>query len=69
MSSVRSTGIPEDLGQVQYILTDKTGTLTENVMLLKKCGVRGRAYGEATGDVVTGEHGTHLEESQNPKRI
>ena len=50
-----STGIPEDLAQVQYVLTDKTGTLTENVMLLKKCGVRGCAYGEATGDLAAGE--------------
>lgn len=48
------------MGQVKYILTDKTGTLTENVMVFKKCGVRGRAYGEATGDALTGKQNARL---------
>ena len=40
-----SSEIASDLGQVQYILTDKTGTLTENKMLLKKCFINGYLYG------------------------
>ena len=34
----RST-IVTDLGQIQYIFTDKTGTLTQNVMRFKRCSI------------------------------
>ncbi|KAG4090482.1 putative E1-E2 ATPase [Neocallimastix lanati (nom. inval.)] len=33
---VRTSTIPEELGRVEYILTDKTGTLTKNEMELKQ---------------------------------
>lgn len=33
---VRSTTIPEELGRISYVLTDKTGTLTQNEMVFKK---------------------------------
>lgn len=33
---VRSSTIPEDLGRLSYLLSDKTGTLTRNVMNFKK---------------------------------
>lgn len=32
----RNSSIPEDLGRISYLITDKTGTLTQNKMLLKK---------------------------------
>lgn len=32
----RNSTIPEDLGRIQYLLTDKTGTLTQNDMIFKK---------------------------------
>lgn len=35
-SMARNSNIPEDLGRLQYLITDKTGTLTQNEMLLKK---------------------------------
>ena len=40
----RST-IVTDLGQIQYIFSDKTGTLTQNVMRFKRCSVDGMAFG------------------------
>lgn len=33
---IRSTTIPEDLGRISYLLTDKTGTLTQNEMVFKR---------------------------------
>ena len=35
-SIARNSNIPEDLGRLSYLITDKTGTLTQNEMLLKK---------------------------------
>jgi len=35
----------EELGQVSHVFTDKTGTLTCNVMEFRKCSVGGYSYG------------------------
>ena len=41
----RSWNLSDDLGQIQYIFTDKTGTLTENIMEFRKCSIGGVVYG------------------------
>uniref|UniRef100_A0A2C9VH13 Phospholipid-transporting ATPase n=1 Tax=Manihot esculenta TaxID=3983 RepID=A0A2C9VH13_MANES len=41
----RSLNINEDLGQVRYIFSDKTGTLTQNKMEFKRASVYGKNYG------------------------
>ncbi|KAI4365548.1 hypothetical protein MLD38_021525 [Melastoma candidum] len=43
----RSLNINEDLGQIRYVFSDKTGTLTENKMEFRKACVYGKDYGDA----------------------
>lgn len=48
---VRTSTLNDDLGQVGYIFTDKTGTLTANLMQFRKCLVDGVSYGLGDSDI------------------
>ena len=50
----KSWNISDDLGQIEYVFSDKTGTLTQNVMEFKKCTINGVPYGEAYTEAQAG---------------
>ncbi|MCO5556077.1 hypothetical protein L7F22_009621 [Adiantum nelumboides] len=50
----KTWGIVDDLGQIEYIFSDKTGTLTQNVMEFKKCSINGIQYGEGVTEAMLG---------------
>ena len=49
---VRNSAIPEELGRIQFLLTDKTGTLTQNEMIFKKLSFEFGTYEQGMiGDI------------------
>ncbi|XP_044473474.1 phospholipid-transporting ATPase 1-like isoform X2 [Mangifera indica] len=52
----RSLNINEDLGQIRYVFSDKTGTLTENKMEFRRASVYGKNYGSSrVSDSIEGQ--------------
>ncbi|XP_029402663.1 probable phospholipid-transporting ATPase IIB isoform X3 [Mus pahari] len=49
---VRTSTIPEELGRLVYLLTDKTGTLTQNEMVFKRLHLGTVSYGTDTMDEI-----------------
>ncbi|KLO13604.1 protein transporter [Schizopora paradoxa] len=49
---VRTSTLPEELGRIEYLLSDKTGTLTQNEMELKKLHMGTISYGADSMDEV-----------------
>ncbi|XP_069474757.1 phospholipid-transporting ATPase IF isoform X2 [Ambystoma mexicanum] len=51
-AQVNTSDLNEELGQVEYVFTDKTGTLTENEMQFRECSINGIKYQEISGRLV-----------------
>ncbi|KAH9851263.1 protein transporter [Lenzites betulinus] len=49
---VRTSTLPEELGRIEYLLSDKTGTLTQNEMEMKKLHMGTVSYGFDSMDEV-----------------
>ncbi len=42
----RNSDLIEELGQIDFVFSDKTGTLTQNKMVFKKCSVLNVCFGD-----------------------
>uniref|UniRef100_A0A3P9IXP8 Phospholipid-transporting ATPase n=1 Tax=Oryzias latipes TaxID=8090 RepID=A0A3P9IXP8_ORYLA len=49
-AEARTTTLNEELGQIKYVFSDKTGTLTQNIMVFNKCSINGKSYGYVGDD-------------------
>jgi phospholipid-transporting ATPase len=66
-AACRASDLIEELGQVQFVFSDKTGTLTCNEMIFRKCGINEKCYGSLNGRIEKDENFQKvLNEIQHP---
>ncbi|XP_058896440.1 probable phospholipid-transporting ATPase IIB isoform X1 [Kogia breviceps] len=62
---VRTSTIPEELGRLVYLLTDKTGTLTRNEMVFKRLHLGTVSYGTDTMDEIQNQLANSFSQMQS----
>ncbi|KAK2901726.1 phospholipid-transporting ATPase ID-like [Channa argus] len=63
-AEARTTTLNEELGQIKYVFSDKTGTLTQNIMTFNKCSINGKSYGD-----VCDYMGQRIEITEHTERV
>ena len=48
-----TSDLNEELGNVEFLFSDKTGTLTENVMIFRECSIDGVLFNDQSGNLVS----------------
>mmetsp|Transcript_45694 Transcript_45694/g.120430 ORF Transcript_45694/g.120430 Transcript_45694/m.120430 type:complete len:1169 (-) Transcript_45694:945-4451(-) len=48
---VRCMFLTDELGRISHVFSDKTGTLTQNIMQFRKCSVDGKPYGRGHTEI------------------
>ena len=54
-ATCRTSSLVEELGQIEYVFSDKTGTLTCNEMEFRCCSIAGVAYADVVDESKRGE--------------
>lgn len=65
---VRSSTIPEELGRIEYLLSDKTGTLTQNDMVFKKLHLGTISYSKDTIDEIQDHLKAYFDDSSSSRK-
>lgn len=69
----KAWNLSDDLGQIEYIFSDKTGTLTRNIMKLRQLSINGTVYGKyelsPTSPSTTPNHELHQAELQREEEV